>query len=181
MGRSANRKYKGGAASAWRQSAPAVPWIPSKVSFGVIVVRINPSSHRPEAVIVRARYTYAYAEFVHGKYSKNDHRKVAALIDEMSVDERLDLYSLNFAQMWYRIWLTADKKEHYNRNFAKFQTAWMREDSGKTLRHLIQTSRVAPRGTHYEFPKGKRLTPREADVNCAIRETEEEARVTKRD
>jgi 8-oxo-dGTP pyrophosphatase MutT (NUDIX family) len=164
------------------------PRLHTKVSFGVILTRINAASRRPEAILVRGRYSYEYAEFVHGRYSRKNVRAVGALLDAMSVNERLDIYSLDFAQMWYRVWLTTERRELFNKKLAKFQTAWMRDDSGECLRRLIQASRTAPGGgaqrgggARWEFPKGKRQSNREPDLNCAIREFAEEAGIAKRD
>ena len=160
----------------------------SKISFGIILTQINPITKRPEAILVRGRYSYEYAEFVHGKYAQKNIRAVSALLDAMSINERLDIYSLNFNQMWYRIWLTAKRSEHYNKKFAKFQTAWMRDDNGEYLRRLVQASSTNPGfcqqqsgGVRWEFPKGRRLSNREPDLNCAIREFEEETGIAKQD
>jgi 8-oxo-dGTP pyrophosphatase MutT (NUDIX family) len=164
-------------------SRRGAPRLHSKISFGIIITRVDASTNRPEAVLVRGRYSYEYAEFVHGRYSRKNTRAVAALFDAMSVNERLDIYSLDFAQMWYRIWLTAERRELYNKKFAKFQAAWMRDDSGEYLRRLVQASRPVQHdgGIRLEFPKGKRQSNREPDLNCAIRETEEETGIAKRD
>lgn len=168
-----------------RPEAPRdqAPHLHTKISFGVIVTRISKATNRPEAVLVRGRYSYEFAEFVHGRYSRKNSRAVSALFDAMSVNERLDIYSLDFAQMWYRIWLTSERRELYNKKFAKFQASWLRDDSGEYLRRLVQGSRPSPAdgGIRLEFPKGKRQSNLEPDLNCAIRETEEEAGISKCD
>jgi 8-oxo-dGTP pyrophosphatase MutT (NUDIX family) len=153
----------------------------------VIVTRRCPASRRLQAVLVRGRYSYEFAEFVHGRYSAKNAREVAALLDAMSVHERLDVYSLDFAQMWFRVWLTADQRELYNLKFAKFHGAWIRDDGGERLRRLVLASRLGPGGgrpreggLRWEFPKGRRLSRREPDLNCAIREFEEETGIAKR-
>jgi 8-oxo-dGTP pyrophosphatase MutT (NUDIX family) len=181
--RGAGGRGGGRASAAKDDGAPPPARMRTKHSYGVIVTRINPATRRPEAVLVRGRYSYEFGEFVHGRYSRGYLRGVAALIDGMSVNERLDLLSLNFAQMWYRVWLTADRRDLYNQKFAKFQAAWMRDDCGETLRRLVRESRPSPcdRGLHLEFPKGRPQTEYEPDLNCAIRETEEETRIAKRD
>ncbi|GFR88940.1 mRNA-decapping protein g5R [Elysia marginata] len=157
----------------------------TKISFGIIITRIDAATNRPEAVLVRGRYSYEYSEFVHGRYSRKNVRAVSALFEAMSVNERLDIFSLDFARMWCRIWLTAGRSpELYNQKFAKFRDAWMRDDSGEYLRRLIQGSRPIYRhdgGIRLEFPKGKRQSSREPALDCAIRETEEEAGIAKRD
>lgn len=98
----------------------------------------------------------------------------------MTVDELLDIWSLNFSQMWYRMWLAAEKKELFNKKQAKFQTAWLKDDGGGTLRRMVSQAR--PTGTLlWEPPKGKPLTPSESGVLTAVREVREEARIAKRD
>lgn len=181
--------WRGGAGGRRRRRRPAAggPGAPArlrtKISFGVIVTRTNAATRRPEAVLVRGRYTDEFSEFVHGHYARRNVRAVAALLDAMSVNERLDVYSLNFGQMWYRVWLTAGRPDLYHQKFAKFQGDWMRDDGGDALRGLVRGSRAAARfgEPRWEFPKGRRRSDREADLNCAIRETAEETGIVKRD
>jgi 8-oxo-dGTP pyrophosphatase MutT (NUDIX family) len=153
---------------------------PTKISFGIILVRINPETFRSEAVLVRGRYSYEYAEFIHGNYP--DKRAACELLDAMSMEERLDIYSLNFNQMWYRVWLMSGRREFFNKKFAKFWTTWMRDDSGDYLRQLIRSSRSHPGGnSRWEFPKGRRASFHEPALSCAIREFEEETGISKQD
>jgi 8-oxo-dGTP pyrophosphatase MutT (NUDIX family) len=156
---------------------------PTKISYGVIITRISKATRRPEAILVRGRYTDSFSEFVHGRYSSKNLGSVTQLLDKMSVHERLDIISLNFDQMWYRIWLNASKNDLFNRKCAKFHSSWMRDDGGRTLKRLVQTSKplTGTDGTRLEFPKGRRRSSDEPDLNCAIRETREETRITKDD
>lgn len=162
--------------------------IHTKISFGVILTQVNPRTSRPEAILVRGRYSYEYSEFVHGRYSRKNIRAVEALFSAMSINERLTIYSLDFEKMWYLIWLTTTNQEElYHRKHAKFQSTWMQNDCGKRLRELIMTSQTTPTplrqdgGVRWEFPKGKRQSKHEPDINCAIREFKEESGIDKRD
>lgn len=152
----------------------------TKISLGIINCRINPETRRPEALLIRKRCTYAFAEFVYGHYPSpgrtrvgRNTRVVEAMIDRMLVEEKLDLQTLNFQQMWHRIWLLSEKRELYHKKLAKFQSTWMRDDGGALLTRLVEQSRTIG-SQWWEFPKGKRQSNREADINCAIREFEEE-------
>jgi 8-oxo-dGTP pyrophosphatase MutT (NUDIX family) len=157
----------------------------TKVSFGIILTRINPDTHRPEAVLGRGRYSYEFSEFVHGRYSRKNTRMIVALFEAMSLDERLDVYSLDFAQMWFRIWLTAPHRELYYKKLTKFQVSWMRDDSGEYLRRLVTGAAgetlSTPAPPRWIFPKGRRHSSCEMDINCAIREFGEEAGIAKKD
>ncbi|MFA6165758.1 MAG: NUDIX hydrolase [Gemmatimonadaceae bacterium] len=162
---------------------PAPRRVPTKTSFGVVLCRQRAPGGALEVLLVRKRYTYAFAEFVHGKYSKkNNHhfRNVATLLNRMTPEELLQIWSLDFSQMWYHIWLTREKGDLYNRQYSKFQSAFMRDDAGKGLRRAIQAAR--PGGAVlWEVPKGRRQSLREPDVLCAIRELREEAGVERKD
>ena len=158
--------------------------MPTKTSIGVVLCRRNPSKGRPEVLLVKKRYTYAFADFVHGRYARGRPgsgvalRCVAPLLDGMTREELLDVLSLNFEQMWYRIWLTSDKRDLYNKKNAKFQSTFMRDDGGAALRRLVMTSRAAG-VLLWEVPKGRHLNARETDIFCAARELQEETGVGK--
>lgn len=104
---------------------------------------------------------------------------VAELLNGMTREELFDVWSLNFEQIWYRVWLTCENRELFNRKNAKFQSTFMR-DGGKGLRQLIAQARANGR-TLWEVPKGRRLNAREANVICAVRETHEETDIGKGD
>jgi len=267
-----------------RPSGCAAQIPPTKISIGIILCRTNAATNHPEVLLVHKRYTYAFAEFVHGRYARGrlscdggapappqraypsragaklrgaaepkpwdergergarpraeapnyarlnerrpsesplgsapgqrwrppapeaapkapagQHRApergpreslagarvgfpalrtVPALLGNMTTDELLDVWSLNFEQMWYRVWLSRDKRDLYNKKCAKFQSAFMRDDGGSALRRAVCQARS--RGNLlWEVPKGRRLNPREADLICAVREMREETGIDK--
>lgn len=158
--------------------------LPTKTSIGIILCRVNVASGRPEVLLVHKRYTYAFAEFVHGRFSRGragpaaTMRSVAALLDQMTTEELLDVWSLDFEQMWYRIWLSREKRDLYNKKYVKFQSTFMRDDGGESLRRAVQQARS--RGVLlWEVPKGRRTNPREPDILCGVREVREESGIDK--
>lgn len=148
-------------------------------SYGVVLVRR--AAEGMEAVIVRGRYSYGFSEFVLGKYGRRETGTIQRLFAGMTVDERLDVLSLNFAQMWYRVWLSHHNFDLFERKKKKFVDLWIAPDGGVRLASLVQAAPpVPPRGgLPYSFPKGRQAGPREAGVACAVRETGEEAGVAK--
>ncbi len=175
-----------------REKTAKEPWTtekprrPTKMSVGVILCRKNQKTGRLEALLVRKRFTYSYAEFIHGRYvpskarekNTNALRDVATLLNNMTREELLDVWSLNFAQMWYRAWLFGGNRDLYNKKAAKFQTMFMRDDGGAALRRMVTQAR-ANGEVLWEAPKGRRLHTREGDVFCAVRELREETGVDK--
>ena len=152
----------------------------TKVSLGVILCRIERG--RPEVLLVHKRYSYAFAEFVHGRYVRRPDapvglRLVSDLLDRMTTEELLDVWSLNFDQMWYRVWLGHEKREMYTAKLTKFRITFM-GDGGQALRRMVQRARSRSQ-LLWEVPKGRRNGPREADVVCAARELHEETGIAK--
>ena len=160
-----------------------------KRSYGVANCRYNLKTNRYEVLMVKKRYTYYYVDFVLGHYSKNNNTRLVFLFNNMTNEEKVDILSLDFGQIWYRIWLINPESiySHHDKRlnsdeYAKyvvckkqFERSFL-VDHGERLRNLINKS--ANTGTLWEIPKGRKSIPEERDVNCAVREFEEETGIT---
>ena len=158
----------------------------TKKSYGIILCKINNATNRPEVLLVHKRYTYAYSMFVHGKYSlpniwpKSSMSLINNLLHQMTIEELLDIWSLNFKQMWYRIWLTDYEDAMYKRKYTKFYSLFIKHDNGEHLKKMIQQIRNF--GTlNWEVPKGRQIDTQEQNIICAIREIKEETGLNKCD
>jgi len=164
----------------------------TKTSIGIILVKSGYLNCPPEALLVHKRYTYAFNEFVNGNYIYLHHNSskffikknytimsVDALLEKMTTDELLDIMSLNFEQMWYRICLSIDKTDlYYIKKYNKFKTEFLDFDNGKKLISMIKNTKF--RGQLlWEIPKGRKINNKESDIDCAIREVEEETGIKK--
>ena len=97
----------------------------------------------------------------------------------MTIEEKHDLLSLNFSQIWYRIWLNSRQRGGMCFLSAKnfFESAFAM-DNGARLRRLIAQ---ADHGiTVWEIPKGRKNSATEPDIQCAIREFKEETGLSKK-
>lgn len=172
----------------WKQQSliSDVSTIPIKKSYGIILCKINSTTNKMEALLVHKRYTYAYSMFVHGKYAKPNiwpkmsYNVISNLLNQMTLEELLDIWSLDFKQMWYRIWLNAIENEWYKKKYVKFYLSFIKHDNGEGLRKLIQQVKNYATLT-YECPKGRQLNQSETAIDCAIRETKEETNLTKKE
>jgi 8-oxo-dGTP pyrophosphatase MutT (NUDIX family) len=125
---------------------------------------------------------------VRGKYNSNDNDSIIRLFDGMTVDEKNDVLSLNFAQIWYRIWFsntTVGRQEttgYAPAGFvvakSKFENTFL-IDRGEKLRKLLGCSKINA-ARIWEIPKGKKKNRNEADIHCAVREFYEETGVEKK-
>ncbi len=99
---------------------------------------------------------------------------IVTLLGQMTVEELLDIWSLDFDRMWYRMWFS-DHGDLYRRKRSYFEAAFMR-DGGAALRAAVL--RTHSRGSLlWEIPKGRTQSTRESDLACAIRELGEETNV----
>ena len=149
-------------------------------SYGVICCRINNTSNHVETLLISKRYTYEYFEFVQGKKftigKKIPTNVIMSMLNKMTLDEKMDILSLNFDQMWYRIWLTENKHATYFQSKTKFEQIFLADD-GEWLKSLISKSTNSDR--IWEIPKGRK-NKNEPDINCAVREFGEETNIEKK-
>jgi len=178
---------------------------PVKRSAGIACCRYNKNSCRYEILMVRKRYSYGFAAFIFGQYNKNDDYRIIALLDSMTNQEKLDVLSMRFDLMWWRIWLNFPGESHepnvdewliiYNRktmsNFIRSspprtkQELYIKrkakfestflQDRGRRLEMLIRRSNQSAE-LLWEIPKG-RIGKSETKIDCATREFKEEAGV----
>jgi 8-oxo-dGTP pyrophosphatase MutT (NUDIX family) len=98
----------------------------------------------------------------------------------MTREELLDVSSLSFEQMWFRVWLSRGDpaREFFAKKLEKFSASFLREDGGAALLRLVRAT--APGGVLlWEPPKGRAQSAREVDLICAVREVAEETGVEK--
>lgn len=162
-------------------------------SYGIALCRFNDV---PEMILVKKRYTYYFFEFVIGKYQKNDNKYLTKLFNNMTYQEKMDILSMRFDTLWYKIWLEIpntsmnrdahfiirnrdlsfnDKKYSYNyiKSKSKFESCFL-VDQGIRLKNLIDNSTNAE--NIWEIPKGRRF-PYEKEIDAAVREFREETNI----
>jgi hypothetical protein len=148
-----------------------------RISLGIACCRFN--GNKPEILLVRKRYTYSFNIFGHGKYNSGSNAELINLFNGMTVDEKLDILSLNFKQIWYRLWLHGGSTNaNYLVSRNKFESTFV-IDGGARLKKLISKSSnvISP---VWEIPKGRKKNKQEPDIHCAIREFYEETGIPKK-
>ena len=150
-----------------------------KSSFGIACCRTN-AKQEIEILLVCKRYTYAFCEFVNFNYNINSDKDILALLRKMTIDEKLDILSMNYSQMWYRVWLSEQKYymlflQHKN----QFDSIYL-YDGGAHLRDLVAQTLSSNEDRIWEIPKGRRDDKTENNLICAMREFREETGIKKR-
>lgn len=77
-----------------------------KRSYGIACCRFSEADARYEILMVRKRVSYGFVTFVLGGYSKNDDAGIIDLLNNMTIQEKIDIMSLRFDVIWWRMWLT---------------------------------------------------------------------------
>lgn len=118
------------------------------------------------------RDTFEYVDFVFQTWKTEE--DLPPIFTNMDQDERYRLRNYVFPELWDDIWINKTTKQ-YKDNYIR---AKRRYDSIKHLiPQLLDTTESSVTGPPWGFPKGRKNNMNENDVECAIRETEEETRI----
>ena len=152
------------------------------ISYGIVVFRH--SSRGIEYLMIRRKDSFGYIDFVRGKYSQNNLYQIQKLIDEMSIDEKRRILSDNFNDLWVSMWGDTVSLKYKNEEFIsskKIETirnGIHLDNRDICLKDLVDNSKTLWKETEWEFPKGRRNN-KEKDLDCALREYEEETGISK--
>jgi 8-oxo-dGTP pyrophosphatase MutT (NUDIX family) len=155
-----------------------------KNSYGLICCRYNSNNDQIETLMVHKRTTFSFVDFVLGRYKRNDRDRILFLLNRMTSEEKIDIFSLDFGRIWYRIWLQnpdmldigKDKKEKYAACKKFFDNNFVK-DKGALLISLLNSTNNSVE-TLWEPPKGRLASLHEKPLNCAVREFYEETGIT---
>lgn len=151
-----------------------------KISIGLACIKLI-RGQPPQILLIKKRYTYAFSNFVQGKYNTNFHlhenkEHIIKLFNRMTVAEKIDILSLDFDRIWRKIWGNAFNSHYYENAKNKFSRAFL-IDGGVYLQKMVNKSTNAE--LIWEIPKGRKHNYSESDVACAIREFGEETNINK--
>ncbi len=146
-------------------------------SYGIIVCR--PSSQGMQFLMIRRKDSFGYIDFIRGKYSPYNIEQLQNMINEMSIVEKERILKEPFNKLWAMMWGSTTDTQFRNEeaiSIKKFEliTNGVYINNVKyTLHELVKNSDTTWTETEWEFPKGRR-NPQEKDLDCGLREFEEE-------
>jgi hypothetical protein len=159
-------------------------------SYGIVLFRC--STNVIQYLMIRRKDSFGYIDFIRGKYVQTNLEHLQTMFDEMSVDEREKIRNHDFDTLWKMMWGIQDsgntiiqyKNEEIasQKKFDALKTGIPIGPNGEiiTLNYLIENSKTRWKETEWEFPKGRRNF-QEKDLDCALREFEEETGISKKD
>ena len=146
-------------------------------SYGIIVFRAG--FNGPEFLMLRRKDSFGYIDFIRGKYSPNNIEHVQSIINEMSIEEKEEILVEEFDNLWKMMWGSVSNSQYKNeeiissKKFNLIKNGIIENDVKITLEDIVKNSKTEWKETEWEFPKGRR-NYQEKDLDCALREFEEE-------
>ena len=151
-------------------------------SYGIACFRVLDS--KMQLLMIKKHCTYDFIEFSKGRYPQGDLRHNRAIKKElcrkfsrMTIEEKLDIYSLDHHRIWYRAHFNYTGTRQYGRSLNKFTDMFIRHDNGIQLRRLLNKSTNVRQ--IWELPKGRKEKKDEEDISCAMREFSEETNISR--
>jgi len=150
-------------------------------SYGIITFRDSPEGL--QFLMIRRKDSFGYIDFIRGKYSPYNLKQVLGIIDEMSISEKKRILEVPFDTLWIEMWGEVNIQFKSEETISKKKFEILKEgitisDNIYTLKDIIEMSTTSWDETEWEFPKGRR-NQKEKDLDCALREFEEETGISK--
>lgn len=145
-------------------------------SYGIIAFR--DSLEGVQFLMIRRKDSFGYIDFIRGKYSPYNLKQLLTMIDEMSIIEKKRILELPFDTLWREMWSDINIQFKSEENASKKKFELLKEgiiicDKFYILKDIVEMSNTEWNETEWEFPKGRR-NQKEKDLDCALREFEEE-------
>ena len=151
-------------------------------SYGIILFRS--SLNGLQFLMLRRKDSFGYIDFMRGKYSPYNIEHIQNIINEMSIYEKEKILSESFETLWKNMWgdipTLQYKSEELasNKKFDLIKAGIILDDFKITIKDIVEKSNTKWKETEWEFPKGRR-NYQEKDLDCALREFEEETGISK--
>jgi 8-oxo-dGTP pyrophosphatase MutT (NUDIX family) len=163
-------------------------------SYGIIAVRysddknvkslfsktsiVDNGSDSIQYLLIQRKDSLAFVEFIRGKYNPFEDDYIIRLIKGMTQREQNLILTQTFDELWNSVWgESSNVKSHkndYDTSQKKYETIY------EKLIQLIKANPSKWVEPEWGFPKGRR-NPHETDLNCAIREFQEETNLNRSD
>ena len=151
-------------------------------SYGIVLFRS--SSKGLQFLMIRRKDSFGFIDFIRGKYSPYNIFQVQNIINEMSLVEKHEILTNSFDSLWLNMWGNSSNIQYKNEEVSsskKMETirnGVIINNDNITLRNIVENSSTKWNETEWEFPKGRR-NHKEKDLDCALREFEEETGISK--
>jgi len=146
-------------------------------SIGVICFRIV--NNNIELLLIRRKDSLSFLDFMRGKYNLENHDYIKKLFNRMTKNELALISNNDFDYLWKNLWGNNINNVYKNEEklskikFNKLKNGYLICNSNINMKKIIEESNSIYDFPEWGFPKGRR-NYQEKDLNCGIREFDEE-------
>jgi 8-oxo-dGTP pyrophosphatase MutT (NUDIX family) len=134
--------------------------------------------------MIRRKDSFGFIDFIRGKYSPYNIYQIQNIVDEMSLSEKERILTEPFEKLWIEMWGETSNIQYKNEESVSskkmdiIRNGVIIDDTTTTLKNIVEESTTRWIEPEWEFPKGRRNN-KEKDLDCALREFEEETGISR--
>ena len=162
------------------------------LSYGIVCYKMT--KDEPSYLMVERRHSFAFVEFLMGRYNILDSDYIQKMFNRMTLFERCLICShYSFKFLWFKLWegYKSQKKEYkksiqkeFCRGSIKFYILKngfrsITDNRFHKLDDMVKNCKSNYKRPEWFFPKGKKSDRNEHNLDCALREFEEETDIPK--
>ena len=147
------------------------------ISNGIIIFRKN--NNNIEILLVKRKDSLGFVDFIRGKYMLEDLEYIINLFNKMTNDEREWIKRYNIDYLWNYLWGNNIINQYKNEErlskekFDTLKSGYFIDKQYINIDYILSKCTENYIETEWGFPKGRR-NYQENDIQCALREFEEE-------
>ena len=153
-------------------------------SIGIILLRKNINS--VEILLICRKNSLGFVDFMRGKYNIYNKKYILTLLNRMSLKERKQIKEMNFNELWNNLWGDVIAQQYKNEEKSSMEKLELLKHGINlnnelyNLNNLLDECNETYLEPEWGFPKGRRNF-QEKDIECGMREFEEETGYNKHD
>ncbi len=130
-------------------------------------------------LMIKRKHSLGFVEFMRGKYPVNNYEYLINIFNEMTIYERKMISKSTFAELWNYLWgeqigiQYRGEEKTSQEKYDSLQLGIEHQKKKYNLETILNESKSEWNDPEWGFPKGRR-NYQEKDLNCALREFEEE-------
>lgn len=149
------------------------------------IIAFNNDEKYIKYLLICRKDSLGYVDFIRGKYPLHNINYLKNIIDEMTVSEKNKILNNDFNLLWKQLWNNSisiqyrGEEKISREKFNKIRNGILIDNKNINIVDLVNDSKTSWVEPEWGFPKGRR-NYQELDINCAVREFEEETGYNKK-
>ena len=139
-------------------------------------ITLNNGNNSIKFLLIQRKDSLSFVEFIRGKYNPYDDEYIGRLFRGMTAKEQSTILSKSFEELWRDLWGESSNVKSHKNDTSEKKFSIIKD----RIPELIEKNPTKWIEPEWGFPKGRR-NPHETDMNCAVREFQEETGLQKGD